>query len=191
MNAFCVKWTQQIYILRTDIQVYYKKWSQTWSISVCHMAVFFFFLKIYLSLSHVMTHKSTPLPKISHARQAECGERLCTEHRAEGDFFEALLKAITIQVESTHDNWFTGSKWETITDRVGGGSGFRAYQRGKRRKKKKKGAGLAPCDSDKFHQSSSVKICPIFAVAHSGVGPHHSPIIWQQNIRGEQWARFS
>lgn len=37
--------------------------------------------------------------------------------------------------------------------------------------------GLAPGDSDKFHQSSSVKICLIFAVAHSGVGPHHSPII--------------
>lgn len=25
-------------------------------------------------------------------------------------FFEALLKAITIGVESTHDNWFAGSK---------------------------------------------------------------------------------
>lgn len=51
--------------------------------------------------------------------------------------------------------------------------------------------GLAPSDSDKFPQSSSVKICLIFVASRSGVGPHHSPIIWQQNIRGEQWARFS
>lgn len=38
-------------------------------------------------------------------------------------FFEALLKAITIGVESTHDNWFAGSKWETTTNSVGGGAG--------------------------------------------------------------------
>lgn len=106
-------------------------------------------------------------------------------------FFEALLKAITIGVESTHDNWFAGSKWETTTNSVGGGAGKRRREKKKKKKKKKTQPGLAPSDSDKFHQSSSVKICLILAVARSGVGPHHSPIIWQQNIRGEQWARFS
>ena len=107
-------------------------------------------------------------------------------------FFEALLKAITIGVESTHDNWFAGSKWETTTNSVGGGAGKRRREKKKKKKRKKKTQpGLAPSDSDKFHQSSSVKICLILAVARSRVGPHHSPIIWQQNIRGEQRARFS
>lgn len=105
---------------------------------------------------------------------------ICAETMKQRVIFEALLKAITIGVESTHDNWFAGSKWETTTNSVGGGGD-----------EKKKQHGLAPSDSDKFPQSSSVKICLIFAAARSGVGPHHSPIIWQQNIRGEQWARFS
>lgn len=126
-------------------------------------------------------HKSPPPFKISHARQTENAMSICAETMKQRVIFEALLKAITIGVESTHDNWFAGSKWETTTNSVGGGGG-----RGKKKK-----PGLAPSDSDKFHQSSSVKICLIFAVARSRVGPHHSPIIWQQNIRGEQWARFS
>lgn len=107
---------------------------------------------------------------------------ICAETMKQRVIFEALLKAITIEVESTHDNWFAGSKWETTTNSAGGGcwGGGGGKQR-----------GLAPSDSDKFPQSSSVKICLIFVAARSGVGPHHSPIIWQQNIRGEQWARFS
>lgn len=49
-------------------------------------------------------------------------------------------------------------------------------------KKKKCSPGLAPTDSDKFQQSAGVTICLILVVALSRVGPHHSPIIWQQNI---------
>lgn len=81
------------------------------------------------------------------------------------------------RVKSTHDNWFTGSKWETTTNSVGRGIVVAV-------RKKKCSPGLAPTDSDKFQQSAGVTICLILVVALSGVGPHHSPIIWQQNICG-------
>ena len=162
----------------------------------CHML-------LYDVTTRIQRHRKSPPPPRKQYKNTnfpctadrERNEHLCRDHEAEGDFFffffEALLKAITIGVESTHDNWFAGSKWETTTNSVGGGAGKRRREKKKKKRKKKTQPGLAPSDSDKFHQSSSVKICLILAVARSGVGPHHSPIIWQQNIRGEQRARFS
>lgn len=62
-------------------------------------------------ITHTDTHTNHLHPlKISHAHQAENAMSICAESMKQRVIFEALLKAITIGVESTHDNWFASSK---------------------------------------------------------------------------------
>lgn len=69
-------------------------------------------LALWCHDTHLHLHKSPPQLSVKDfpcKADRERDEHLCRDHEAEGDF-EALLKAITIRVESTHDNWFAGSK---------------------------------------------------------------------------------
>lgn len=65
---------------------------------------------IHTNTNHLKNFSCTP----------ENATSICAETMKQR-VFEALLKAITIGVESTHDNWFAGFKWETTTNSVGGG----------------------------------------------------------------------
>lgn len=78
-------------------------------------------LALWCHDTHPHQDKSPPTLQISHAHQTESAMSICAETMKQRVIFEALLKAITIGVESTHDNWFAGSKWETTTNSVGGG----------------------------------------------------------------------
>ena len=107
----------------------------------CHIpGCYIFFFQIYHSLCDVTTHtpphwhKSPPHPPLKFPMHARQRMQWAFVRRAwsRGWFLEALLKAITIGVESTHDNWFAGSKWETTTNRMGGGGGRRKEEEEKK-----------------------------------------------------------